>query len=197
MMVRLPAVAALLLLAMPVLAQNAQPRWVADANTGCKVWDASPGPDDGASWSGACKNGMADGRGTLQWLDNGQPVERDEGEFRDGKMTGHGVRSFPGGSRYEGEWRDSQPNGRGVYGWASGNRYDGEWLNNRRHGTGTETFANGDRYDGQWRNDRPDGQGILRTSDKQIYDGNWTGGCFKDGRRQASVITTRQQCGFE
>ena len=188
----------LLLPGSPVLAQNApSPGWRADAQNGCKVWDAVPGPDETVSWTGPCRDGLAEGRGVVQWFGGGKPIERDEGEFHAGKLTGHGVSVFPDGSGYDGQWRDSLPNGRGVYHWAGGNRYEGEWLNNRRHGTGTETFARGDRYEGQWRNDRPEGSGTLTAADKQIYSGDWSHGCFEDGPRHASVITTHKQCGFE
>lgn len=188
----------LLLLASPALAQDATaPGWRADVNNGCKVWDAAPGPDETASWTGACRDGLAEGHGVVQWFGADKPIERDEGEYHAGKLDGRGVSVFPDGSGYDGQWRDSLPNGRGVYHWAGGNRYEGEWLNNRRHGTGIETFASGDRYEGQWRNDRPEGQGTLSAADKEVYIGNWSHGCFKDGPRRASVITTHKQCGFE
>ncbi len=41
--------------------------WIADAKTGCQVWNPAPSPGESISWSGPCSNGKATGTGTLQW----------------------------------------------------------------------------------------------------------------------------------
>ena len=38
--------------------------WITD-NHGCKVWDSLPSANESVSWSGPCKDGYADGKGTL------------------------------------------------------------------------------------------------------------------------------------
>lgn len=58
--------------------------WIADAQTGCRVWSAQPEPTESVSWSGSCANGLAQGQGTLQWFKNGKPNGHSMGEFRDG-----------------------------------------------------------------------------------------------------------------
>src|SRR5208282_1753919 len=40
--------------------------WITDSH-GCKVWDSLPSANESVSWSGPCKDGYADGEGTLAW----------------------------------------------------------------------------------------------------------------------------------
>lgn len=117
--------------------------WIADAKTGCKVWNANPSPSESISWSGACANGNATGSGTVQWYLNGKPDSRYEGEYRDGHINGKGTHVSANGNRYEGEYRDDQFNGKGTYVWASGSRYEGEHLNDERRGFGVLSLARG------------------------------------------------------
>ena len=64
--------------ALPAVAQadQAPPRWIADAGTGCKLWDPAPLPQETVRWSGACEGGLATGNGTVQWYENGRPGDR-------------------------------------------------------------------------------------------------------------------------
>src|SRR6267378_3877460 len=118
-----------LLLAMHALAQTATPDWVADLGNGCKVWSSYPEPNATISWSGDCKNGLAQGVGVLQWFKDGKAQSRYEGEYRDGELNGRGVYTLANGNRYEGELKDNKPNGRGVFTFADGDRYEGSWTN--------------------------------------------------------------------
>ena len=67
-------------------------KWMADAQSSCTVWDPQPVPDQIVRWSGECKDGKASGPGVLSIFRAGKLVERDEGQFVDGKQTGRGVR---------------------------------------------------------------------------------------------------------
>lgn len=88
--------------------QQSPPRWIADSRTGCKIWDPAPEPHESIHWSGGCKDGFADGNGTLQWFENGRPGDRYVGEYRHGKRNGHGVVTYSNGTRVEGDWSDDQ-----------------------------------------------------------------------------------------
>lgn len=90
------------------LPDSPAPRWLADPKTGCKVWDPAPEPKEAVHWSGGCKNGLADGRGILQWTLNGKPSDSYDGEYRAGKRNGHGVVTYRSGEKIEGEWRDDE-----------------------------------------------------------------------------------------
>ena len=41
--------------------------WVADARTGCRIWDPRSDPSDTVTWTGQCVDGRAEGSGTSEW----------------------------------------------------------------------------------------------------------------------------------
>ncbi len=189
------------LFAMPVAAQDQhaslQSSWIADRKTGCRVNDPEPVPDEAISWSGNCANGLAQGRGVLQWYRGGKPIGgRYEGEYRDGFMNGHGVATFESGNRYDGEWKNGQRDGRGVFTWANGNRFEGQWVDGKRTGWGVHSF-DGKRYEGEYSNDLPNGTGSYTAADGRVYAGTWANGCFRQGTRWAVIGVTPQSCGFK
>ena len=65
-----------------------QGTFIADGNTGCKVWNPNPKSVETIVWSGSCVNGLAQGRGKLQWLQNDKIYETDEGEWSAGRQVG-------------------------------------------------------------------------------------------------------------
>jgi hypothetical protein len=160
------ALASAFLLCAPAVAQAGD--WIADAKTGCKVWNPQPSASEAVRWSGPCKDGFADGKGVLDWLRGGSQYERDEGLWRAGRQTGEGTQTWPGG-QYKGQFSESLPHGRGVL--ASGEaRYDGAFLNGKPNGKGALTNASG------------------------TFDGTWSDGCFNDGKRRASFGVGVQSC---
>ncbi len=106
----LAAVVFLGLAAAPVApAQSAHPpTWIADTKTGCKVWNPSPQAHETIRWSGGCQAGYAQGKGTLQWFENGKPGDRYEGDYQAGKRNGHGIVTMSNGTRIEGDWRNDE-----------------------------------------------------------------------------------------
>ena|SRR5262249_3388774 len=121
--------AALILLALPAQAQELQPTLITDSRTGCAVWNLYPDPKDSITWSGACANGLAQGRGILQWFTDGKEYARYEGEYRDGKENGKGVMTWANGDRFKGEYRNGLPNGNGTKRTVKGAVYTGTWNN--------------------------------------------------------------------
>ena len=57
------------------------------------------------------------GRGVCTWKSSGHKYE---GEWKDDKMSGQGVHTWPSGQLYEGEWKDGKSSGQGVRTWPSG-----------------------------------------------------------------------------
>ena len=105
---------ALVLSSSAASAQPAQAgNYIADANNGCKAWNPNPKSTEIIIWSGLCANGLAQGRGKLQWLENNSVYETDEGEWSAGRQFGRGSQVWPLG-RYDGEIANSEPNGQGV-----------------------------------------------------------------------------------
>ena len=63
-------------------------------------------PQNGESirWSGACENMLITGQGVLTWYENGRISGRDEGQFKNGELSGHGRIFFEDGASFEGEF---------------------------------------------------------------------------------------------
>jgi hypothetical protein len=175
--------------------------WVTDKRTGCKVWARNVEPGDEVAWNGACQNGLANGRGTYEFLLDGKSTWKGEAEFRSGKREGHGFAVSADGVRLEGEYHDGVLNGRVIETDAEDGRYVGDYRDGERNGTGRYTYANGDRYDGEFRNGLPNGQGTFRGHNQigaiSLYDGTWRDGCFSDGDRTVAVLRSRAECGFD
>jgi MORN repeat len=142
--------------------------WITDTSAGCKVWNPHPQPNESVHWSGACANGLAQGRGAAQWFRNTLPFETDEGEWRTGRQAGYGTQVWPSG-RYDGDLVDGEPHGHGVM------------------------IVQAARYEGDFRNGRPDGAGTL-TDGHGSFSGAWTNGCFRDGSRKASFGVPLSTC---
>jgi hypothetical protein len=142
--------------------------WLADAKSGCQVWDPNPQLDETVSWSGGCVNGRADGIGIAQWFKSGTRIETNEGQWRDGRQSGRGAQIWPTG-RFDGEIADGLPNGQGVL-------------------TLQKLL-----YEGQFRDGRPNGIGTL-TVGNETMQGTWKDGCLQGGRRQASIGIPLADC---
>ena len=148
-------------------ARAAAGEW-AVAEGGCKVWNPNPAPGETANWTGACKEGFAEGAGVLEWRRGGKPYERDEGNWRAGRQTGQGAQSWPGGE-FKGQLAESMPGGQGVL-----------------------TLGEA-RYEGAFLNGKPNGRGVL-TNASGVFDGAWRDGCFNDGKRRAAFGVSLQSC---
>ena len=58
-----------------------------------------------------------------------------EGEFKDGEMTGSGVRKWAfNGNLYEGEFLKGEMNGKGLMTYGDGSMFEGNWSENKREG---------------------------------------------------------------
>lgn len=58
----------LLLLSIPMVSTADTTQWIADKR-GCKVVNIAPQEGESITWSGECKNGIANGEGTLTWFE--------------------------------------------------------------------------------------------------------------------------------
>jgi hypothetical protein len=146
----------------------AQGTFIADRNTGCKVWNPNPKSVETIVWSGSCVNGFAHDHGKLQWLQNDKIYETDDGDWSAGRQVGHGSQAWPLG-RYDGEIVNSEPNGQGVL---------------------TLKTA---RYDGEFRNGKPNGFGTI-TSQHGVFKGTWKEGCLIGGKQKIAVGVLLSTC---
>ncbi len=160
-------------------------RWQAlENNPSCVVWNANPQSNERVTWSGACAEGKAEGRGTQVWryLEDGDWKEsKYTGEMKDGKRHGSGVYVRASGSRYEGGYRDGKKHGRGIYVWASGSRYEGGYRDGKKHGRGVYVWADGDRYEGDFRDGKQHGRGVTVWGLNSKWAGDRYEGEYRDG----------------
>jgi len=142
--------------------------FVADVQNGCKVWNPHPQPNETVTWSGNCVNGLAQGPGSLQWLHNGKPYEKDQGEWSEGRQFG-----------------------RGMQDWGLGS-YDGELVNGEPHGRGALTLQSS-RYEGEFRDGKPNGPGAV-TNLEGVFKGIWKNGCLVDDKRKIAFSVSASTC---
>ena len=94
------------------------------AQSNCKVLKISIG----ASYTGSCRKGLADGTGEAVGID-----------------------------RYKGEFKKGLPDGDGTYFWQTGETYTGEWRKGLREGKGKYSYKYMDRdtvISGVWKEDK-------------------------------------------
>ena len=159
---------ALALLATFGLAFADEINWIADTK-GCKVANPHPQPKESITWTGGCENGYADGKGVLQWFEDGKPAVRYEGHLSKGWANGQGVLKNADGTTYKGEWKDSRENGEGRLDWP-----DGSW------------------YEGQWRDGKPNGYGQYRSPEGRVLTGKFVDGQFEPDAQEEENLPEGQ-----
>lgn len=173
-MFQLPVLAGI----QPIQASDPKGDWIISKDSGCKVWNPNPKPDETISWSGKCSSeGKALGKGILIWFKEGIKTNSYEGEMQDGKRVGKGLSiGFKEGKetgRYEGEFRDNKFHGKGILIWADGNRYEGSFVEGTRTGLGKFTWVSGDYYEGDFIDGIRKGKGTFRWINGSYYEGEW------------------------
>lgn len=137
------------------------------------------------SWSGPCKDSLANGKGILKYNNSNGTIAIYEGETFNGYRNGQGTHIWSTGEKYEGEWKDNIINGQGKYTWTNGDNHVGQFRDGKSDGQGTYTWTNGDKHVGQYRDGKANGQGKKTYSRGEIYEGEW-----KDDIRNGQGIMT-------
>ena len=179
--------------------------FTANAQSDCKVND----PDIAGSYSGECRNGLANGQGTASGKDKYVGEFRDGlehgkgdytwgsggpwgsgghyvGDWVNGKKTGKGVLTWLNSQlngSYEGDFVNGDMTWKGIYTWANGNRYEGDVVKGVLSGKGTFTWASGNRYIGDWVNGKKTGKGVVIFANGSRYEGG-----YKDNERDGFGI---------
>lgn len=189
------------LVALSVSAYAADdPAWYGEAN--CRIARLEPKPaGDFAKWSGACKDGYAEGKGVLEWEARSKGKRKLEATLVRGEVSGEGTLTYDVGT-YIGTFRNGVPHGEGYFKYANGDglyeggvaegkrdgagifiaqdrsRYEGQWQAGIRQGFGRQTYTLGGSYEGQWKDDKFDGKGsIVYAGSGRKYEGQ-----FREGR---------------
>jgi hypothetical protein len=88
-------------------------------------------PGISGTYSGDCKNGLAEGRGVAQGID-----------------------------KYYGQFKDGLPDGKGTYTWADGTYYEGQWKNGLKEGKGKTVYRDS-TVSGYWKYDKYVGEELI------------------------------------
>jgi hypothetical protein len=172
--------------------------WLTDPQTHCRVWDDDMQPGEAVHWSGACRNGIAEGPGITEWLKDGKLTTRIEGSLAAGHLEGRVLMNTAAGARIETEfhggliegldvitladgtrttlhYKQGKPLGRVQVVWPDGETLDGEVDENQQM-HGVRTYPDGSKYDGDFKNYMPDGKGAFIRADGLRYKGDFVAG---------------------
>lgn len=132
-----------LLISGNAIAQT-EAQWIEDPRNGCKVFNNRPETSETITYDGECKNGYADGEGTVVWFKDQIFIQKGEGSWKKGKMNGKGTYEWSNGDRYLGDFVESRRTGKGVYIRPTGEKYVGDFVNGKFNWfDGTYYSANG------------------------------------------------------
>lgn len=160
-----------------VLAQDAGP-WLGAPD--CRIAALEPVAAAPVSWSGACRDGHAEGRGVVEWR-GADGIRKLEAVLARGVVQGEATLRFPDGGLYIGTLTRGIPDGKGYFKDADGMQYEGEVRMGLREGLADGLLPNGDRYQGQWKDGRPEGMGRMTYMLGGAFEGRWRAG-VPDGR---------------
>ncbi|WP_211474592.1 hypothetical protein [Collimonas humicola] len=172
--------------------------WAADTSNGCKVWSPEPiGGEITVRWSGPCENDLAQGPGTVRWLNNTKQVAELTGTMVRGKLRGHTTGVEEPGNRFDGMFIESLPEGEGKASFADGSTYNGEWHRGRQLGYGIMTFPPAHP---QYQEMLRDGKGRRTENGAYVLRGWWEGKTFiipcdseEECEKAVVAMTTREQ----
>ncbi len=154
---------------------------------GCRFWYDYHDPGVSWAWSGACRNGVADGPGVLAATAGGGLAEL-IGAFGGGRMQGLWIVRYADGRIDRGPYVDGRKHGRWVDRYANGRVDEGSYANGRKHGRWVDRYASGNRFEYEYRNGSVDGQpGVYVTGSGDRHPGRWSGNCFLDGEGRLLV----------
>lgn len=136
---------------------------------------------DGRMYSGMFRNGLEDGYGEYR-MPNKALNKNDHyvGNWKEGKMFGHGVYSYATGEVYEGCFQDNMRHGHGMLRSGkltsfSPSMFIGQWVMDKKTGYGVfDDITRGEKYMGMWQEDLRQGNGIVVTQFGLYYEGTFS-----------------------
>jgi hypothetical protein len=166
---------ALAVATLPAVAQDV-PTASGFGRPDCRIVAVDPAPTGVVTWTGGCKDGFADGPGTMSWPGKKSKIHRLTGTLERGVIQGEAELALADGTIYSSTFKDGSPDGKGVVNYRDGGIYEGELRRGKREGTGIAVFASGDRYEGTWHKEVQEGQGRMIYLAGGEYVGEWHAG---------------------
>jgi hypothetical protein len=144
--------------------------------TGCTVFNPGARAHEKMKWSGPCKDGYADGPGTLEYFVDGDLRWHFEGTLQRGWRNGDGFLRMASKTLYEGAFLEGERSGTGTQLDSDRSRYDGQWKEDEHDGTGSAKYSTGGAYEGQWRGGKYHGRGKLTYNSGKVVEGQFSDG---------------------
>lgn len=108
-------------------------------------------PNGQVVFSGSMTNGKKEGR--CMWYDERERATL-EGEFKDDKLEGRGLKRFDNGQVYEGDFKKGVEEGRGILTMVDGRKFEGPFSNGKANGKGFLITDTGKRIEQTWKEGR-------------------------------------------
>jgi pimeloyl-ACP methyl ester carboxylesterase len=102
-------IALVLVLSQFAMAQSDSAILLRDARSGCGVWFKHYFSEDSVTWTGDCRDGLAEGSGTMSGFTLGKQTSGYTGSMRAGWPDGQGVFFFVDGRKLEGNFSAGEP----------------------------------------------------------------------------------------
>ena len=158
--------------------------YVQDSTTGCKVWDSEINVSQKIRFLGVCKNGFADGQGTVEFIENGRVEVIWYGFFTNGYLQGP-ANIKDNNSETVGIIRNSVLNGEGRIAFTNGTIVEGAFIDGKLNGYGKISYGNGTLIKGWFKNDKLNGYGLAAYKNGVTNEGD-----FIDGKLNGYGIQT-------
>lgn len=161
------------ILGAPAIGQAAESDYLGKAD--CRIAPLEPAPGNGkVTWTGACEDGYASGKGVLAWRPNKGGEITLEATLVRGEVSGEGVLKKEAAYKYTGSLKNGLPHGQGFFAYEKGQGwYEGQVANGLPHGEGEQLFLNHTRYVGQFVAGKRNGKGEVTLSTGGSYSGEW------------------------
>lgn len=108
------------------------------------------------------------------------------GALKNGLPHGSGTLYLKSGGKYEGQWVNGLYDGKGTLILANGNIYTGEFSQGFIHGEGQMLYPDGSYYKGQHAHGIREGFGLLYYDKDNKYEGFWANG-LRNGKGKAYI----------
>jgi hypothetical protein len=118
----------LILFSLKCFAQEQNEEFIKDKISGCLVKNGSGSADIIAIWTGGCKDGYADGEGTLTWFEGDKIVAEYTGTMEKGIAHGKGKYVMHGWGTMEGNFVNEVLQGQGKMVFENGGKIEGNFV---------------------------------------------------------------------
>ena len=143
---------------------------------GCYVWDDHLITDQTVTWAAGCTGGLAQGNGTLTWLNSDGEAITSTGHIRDGQRQGRWVIKYADGTVHEGPVVDGKRYGQWIL-QVWGAVFEGPYVDGKQHGQWVFRWANDELEEGPMVDGEKHGRWVWRDANgKKLGESIWENG---------------------